>query len=339
MHDELWQALIQITASVNALLLGAVLFLSPRMHRTRARQKLGAALLAYGYLLLSFTAKDNLWLPVTGAFLLSDYVVALLASALFLDYMTGSVGRGSVSRLIYLPAPLFLAGAALAGNDFILGPAINVVVVLQFTYTCLTTWRFTRDGRSLTSRPRHLLVLLAGLWILHVLQFSRMLLPGVGWLFDIVPLAGAAVFLTFTVLVLTDSRALRALSQTGIPRQPAEDILATLENYVLEEKPYLDSRLTLDQLASAIDVPARVLSQAFGASEDENFYGFVNRHRVAEARKLLVSPRESRTSVEAIGLMSGFRSRSTFYEAFRREVAMTPAEFRRQNASSGAVSD
>jgi AraC-like DNA-binding protein len=334
MQHELWQALVQITASMNALLLGGVLFLSPRMHRTRARQKLGAALLAYGYLLLSFTAKDNLWLPVTPIFLLSDYFIALFASALFLDYMTGAVGRGSASKLVYLPALLFVAAAAVAGEPFIFGPAINVVVLIQFAYTCMTTWIFGRSRRGLSSCPRHLLVLLAGLWILHVLQFGRMILPNVGWLFDIVPLAGAAVFLTFTVLVLTDSRALRVLSQVEPVRQPSPDILAALEIYMREEKPHLDSRLTVGKLAAAVAVPVRELSQAIGASDDENFYNFVNRHRVAEAREFLISPREARTSVEAIGLMSGFRSRSTFYDAFRREVQMTPAEFRRHRASS-----
>jgi AraC-like DNA-binding protein len=339
MQDELWQALIQTAASVNALLLGIILFLSPRMHRTRARQKLAAAILAYGYLLLSFTAKDNLWLPVTGSFLLSDYFIALLASALFLDYMTGSVGRGSASKLVYAPALLFIVAAAFAGKPFILGSAINAVVVLQFAYTCVTTWIFMQSGRKLSSRPRHLLALLAGLWILHLFQFSRMLLPDVGWLFDVVPLAGAAICLIFTALVLTDSRALRALSQTEITGQPSPGILATLEAYMRDEKPHLDPRLTLDKLATAVAMPPRELSQALGASKDENFYNFINRHRVSEARQLLVSPREARTSVEAIGLMSGFRSRSTFYEAFRREVQMTPAEFRRHNAVSGTVSD
>lgn len=166
----------------------------------------------------------------------------------------------------------------------------------------------------------------------------RLLLPDVGWLFDIVPLAGAAVFLTFTVLVLTDSRALRALSRIDAVKQPAEDILATVEAYMREEKPHLDPGLTLDQLASAIAVAPRALSQAIGASSDGNFYGFMSRHRIAEARALLLSPRESRTSIEAIALMAGFRSRSTFYEAFQREVGMTPAEFRRRHAESGPVS-
>ena len=339
MQEELWQALIQITASVNALLLGGVLFLSPRMHRTRARQKLGAAMLAYGYLLLSFTAKDNLWLPVTSLFLLSDYVLALIASALFLDYMTSSVGRGSASKFIYAPVPMFAAVAVLAGGEFILGPAIDFVVLLQIAYTCLTTWIFVRSGRSLTTRPRHLLVLLVGLWILHILQFSRMLLPDIGWLFDLVPLAAAVIFLAFTVLVLTDSRALRALSQVEVAKPANLDVLTTLQIYMHEERPYLDPRLTLDSLAKAIGVPARELSQAIKASNDESFYHFINRHRVSEAQRLLLSPRETRTSVEAIGLMSGFRSRSTFYEAFRREISMTPAEFRRQNATSEPVSD
>ena len=339
MQDELWQTLIQVAASLNALLLGAILFLHARLHRTRARQKLGGALLAYGYLLLSFTAKDNFWLPLTGPLLLADYVVVLLAAALFLDYMTSSVGRGGASKLIYLPALLFPVGAALGGIEFILGAAINVVVILQFVYTCMATWIFSRSGWNLSSRPRHLLFFLIVLWILHVLQFSRMLLPNIGWLFDLVPLFGAAAFLAFTALVLTDPRALRALSQTEIVRRPATDFLTTLENYMCEEKPYLDPRLTLDQLASAVGVPARELSQEIGASDDGSFYSLVNRHRIAEARSLLLSPQEARTSVEAIGLMSGFRSRSTFYEAFRREVDMTPAEFRRRSATPGAMSD
>lgn len=338
MQDELWQALIQIAGSVNALLLSAVLLISPRLQLTRARQKLGLAMLAYGYLLLSFTAKDNLWLPVTDLFLLCDYGVALLASALFLDYMTGAVSRGNASKLIYVPVPIFLAGAVLMGNAFILGPAINLVVVLQISYTCMTTWIYVRHGKSLSQKPRHLPILLSGLWALHALQFSRILVPDVGWLFDVVPLAGAALILSFTLLVLTDSRALRALGQPQLNQKSAKDILSVLETYMREEKPYLDPRLTVDQLADAVSLPGRMLSQVITASGDGSFYRFINRHRVAEAQDLLRSPREKRTSVEAISLMSGFRSRSTFYEAFRREVGMTPAEFRAHKTSSDLLS-
>ena len=335
---ELWQAFVQITASVNALLLGAVIIFSPRLSRTRSRHKLGIVLLCYGYLLLSFTARDNLWLPVNWWLVLADYLVALFASAMFLDYMSSALSRKSISKLYYLPLPLFALAALLLGPGFVLGSAINVVVVLQFAYTALATRVFISQSRGLASRPRHLLVLLAGLWILHVLQFSRMLLPDVGWLFDIVPLAGAAVFLVLTVLVLTDPQALRSLSQVGIAMPGARDAVDGVEEYMRAERPYLDPHLNVGRLAEAVELAPRELSRAIGNSPDGSFYNFVNRFRVAEARQLLTDPEEARTSVEAIGLMAGFRSRSTFYEAFKRETGVTPARFRSERSGSESMS-
>ncbi|MDH4047394.1 MAG: helix-turn-helix transcriptional regulator [Gammaproteobacteria bacterium] len=339
MVNELWQAFIQFTAAVNAILLGGALLLGRRLHHTRSRQKLGWALIAYGYLLVSFTAKDNLWLPVTSWFLSSDYFIALTASALFIDYVAGSLRRRNLSRLIYLPPFAFVAVALVLGEGFVLGPAINFVVILQIAYTCLTTWIFVRSSSGLVNRPRHLFLLLVGLWILHVFQFGRMLLPGVGWLFDIVPLIGAVIFLAFTVLVLTDPRAMRTLRQLNTGADLSKDRTAAIENYMLVEQPYLDIRLSLERLADGLDIPPRELSQVIGASPNGSFYNFVNRFRVDEARRLLCDPAEARTSVEAIGLMSGFRSRSTFYEAFRRETGMTPAQYRRAREASGNVSD
>ena len=336
--NELWQAFIQITASVNALLLGSVLIFSRRFYRTRSGKKLGFALLCYGYLLLSFTARDNLWLPLSQWLLLLDYLLVLLASALFFDYMSGSLGRKSVSKLYYLPPVLFLAAALVLGREFVFGPAINVVIVLQFIYTCLTTWLFADQSRALATRPRHLLLLLAGFWIVHVFQFSRMLLPDIGWLFDIVPLAAAAMFLGLTVLVLTDPQALRRSSEAGIVMPEREDAAEAVEMYMRAEQPYLDPRLSLERLAAAVDMSPRELSRVIGNTPDGSFYNFVNRYRVDEARRLLMDPAESRTSVEAIGLMAGFRSRSTFYEAFKRATRITPAQFRSERSGSGSVS-
>lgn len=114
--DELWQAFFQITASVNALMLGAVIIFSRKLHRTSSRQKLGIALLCYGYLLLSFTARDNLWLTLAPWLVLLNYVIVLLASALFFDYMSGSLGRTSVSKLYYLLPLLFVVVALSIGR-------------------------------------------------------------------------------------------------------------------------------------------------------------------------------------------------------------------------------
>ena len=333
------QAFVPITASVNALLLGIAIIFSSRLHRTRSRHKLGIALLCYGYVLVSFTAKDNLWLPLNWWLLLVDYVVALFASALFLDYMSSSLSRVSISRAYYSPPLLFFLLALLLGPDCVLGPAINVLVVLQSAYTVLTTRVFINESRGLASWPRHWLVLLTGLWVLHVFQFSRMLLPDVGWLFDIVPLVGAAIFLALTVLVLIDPQALRPPSQVGIEMPDNRDAADAVAAYMNAERPYLDPNLSVGRLAEAVGLTPRELSRVISSSSSSSFYTFVNRFRVDEARRLLADPEEARTSVEAIGLMAGFRSRSTFYEAFKREVGVTPAQFRREQTMFDTMSD
>jgi AraC-like DNA-binding protein len=328
MADELWQAFVQVAGAVNALLLGAVLVFSPRLHRTRSRKKLGWALLAYAYLLFSFTAVDNFWVPAVWWVWLIDYFVSLFAAALFLDYMSDALGRGPVSRWWYLPPLLIVLFSVIMGPAFIAGPAINFVVLAQFAYSVATTWLYVSLSSKLAVRPHHLFVLLVGLWSLHALQLSLMLAPGVTWLFDAVPLMGAALMLILTVLVLTDSRTLRSLIQVT----PSQDSLAlsadTVDEYMRAERPYLDSRLTLGNLSTALDIASRDLSQLIGSTGGGNFYQFVNGYRIVEAKRLLADPSERRTSIEAIGLMSGFRSRSTFYEAFRRETEQTPARYR-----------
>jgi len=333
MTHDLWQAFVQVTGAVNALLLGVILMVSPRLHRTRARQKLGLALLLYAYLLFSFTAVDNLWVPAEWWIWLVDYVLVLFASALFLDYMCGSLGGGSVSRYFYLPAILFAPLALILGTEFIVGPAIIVVILLQLTYTSLTTRLYVSTGPRLTARPRHLLLLLTGLWSLHAFQLARLLLPGSGLLFDAVPLAGAVLMLILTALVLTDSRTLRSFAQVSQQAGASPTNLNGVREYLQAERPYLDPGLTLEKLATALDLPRGELSRLISGFTDGNYYDLVNHYRVQHARQLLADPAEKRTSIEAIGLMAGFRARSTFYEAFKRDTGMTPAQYRKEAIS------
>jgi AraC-like DNA-binding protein len=330
MEEELWQAFVQIVGAVNALLLGVVLLASPRLRKTRARRKLGVAFLAYAYLLFTFTAVDNGWIEAARWIWLVDYLVVLMASALFLDYMSASLGRGDVSRLFYLPPILVFLLVTAFGKTHSIIPAINVVILVQLAYSALTTWLFFRHSRELVTRPRHLYVLLIGLWTLHGAQLLRMLLPDVGLLFDAVPLVGAALMIILTVLVLLDARTMRQFSEVLPQKAVAQIGAGEADAYMISEQPYLDPNLTLKQLGAALGIPGRELSRLIGSFPAGNFYNYVNQFRVEEAKRLLASPQERRTSIEAIGLMSGFRARSTFYEAFRRETEKTPAQFREE---------
>lgn len=324
-----WTLLLQAAAVINALLLALALLLNPRLYRTRARIKLAAFLAAFSLALTMFTAMDRGWLEISRLWVAAEYAAALLAGTLLVDFTAGAVGaRWRIVPIHVIPAfPAFLA---LGGPPWVLGDRLlAATLVVQVSLTGIATWTYWRFGGRLVRRPRHLGWLIGGLWCLHAAQLSRLALPSLPWLYDAIPVLGASLILGLTFLIATDSRSLRALIRESA--KPGSDALpiSDLEAYMREEKPHLDPGMDLGRLAEALGVPARGLSTTLNEA-GLGFYEFLYRHRVEEAKNLLANPDERRTSVEAIGLMVGFRARSTFYEAFRRETGMSPAEWRRK---------
>ena len=70
-----------------------------------------------------------------------------------------------------------------------------------------------------------------------------------------------------------------------------------------------------------------------------SFYNLVNRFRIEQAKKLLLDPKASHLSIEGIAYECGFKSRSTFFKFFKKEVGMTPTAFKVTNSSSWQKSD
>ena len=324
-----WLGLVETVAAANAVMLAAALALSPRLHRTRARSRLAGFLFCVGWLLTTFMLVDQGWLTPSYPLVLVDDTLALLLSALFLDYVVGSLGQGPITRWAYAPTIIYFLAGLTGGRVVLDTVSIAHIIAVQVAYTGTATYRFLRARNACVKTPRHLIYLFGGLWALHAAQLTRLMLPSVGWIFDMVPLVGAAFILGLTILVLTDSRALLIYTR-AIPVSADNDpqLAGHLDAFMRTEKPFLDPALSVESLARALGMPARKLSEWINRNTGGNFYDFINRHRVEEARILLQDPREQRTSVEAVGLLVGFRARSTFYEAFRRHTGQTPAEYR-----------
>lgn len=103
-----------------------------------------------------------------------------------------------------------------------------------------------------------------------------------------------------------------------------------LETYLTTSRVYENPELTLPQLAQALQVSVNQLSQAINQAGQQNFYELINHHRVVAACRLLVDPKHQHLSVSGIGYEVGFRSKSTYYAAFRRECGITPSVYRKQ---------
>jgi AraC-like DNA-binding protein len=95
------------------------------------------------------------------------------------------------------------------------------------------------------------------------------------------------------------------------------------------EKIYLDPNLGLPQLATKVNLSTHDLSYLLNEGFGENFFQFINRHRIEEAKFLLRSDRHKHLNILGIAYESGFRSKSTFNATFKKITGVSPSDFMR----------
>lgn len=102
-------------------------------------------------------------------------------------------------------------------------------------------------------------------------------------------------------------------------------------NFVKEfetKKMYLDAALTIESLAKQFDTNRTYLSQLINSNAKLNFNGFINKYRIEYALEMLSNPKNHNLSIEGIANSSGFKSKSTFNNAFKNLIGITPSYFR-----------
>lgn len=105
--------------------------------------------------------------------------------------------------------------------------------------------------------------------------------------------------------------------------------LEQLLNYMQTEKPYLEDQLTIQKLATGINLPEKQLSQLINQHTGKHFFDYINTFRIEEAKTLLVD--SSKLTVLEILYQVGFNSKSSFYTAFKKETGQTPTAYRKSN--------
>jgi len=105
-----------------------------------------------------------------------------------------------------------------------------------------------------------------------------------------------------------------------------------LTQFMLVQKPYLDSDLNLVKLADLFGTSTHKLSYIINTGFNLNFFNFINKHRVEEAKLLLLSPKIDQYSILGVAYDSGFNSKTSFNTTFKKFTTQTPSEFK--NSSS-----
>lgn len=88
---------------------------------------------------------------------------------------------------------------------------------------------------------------------------------------------------------------------------------------------YQDSEISLAKMAKLLNIPAYKLSITINEKMKTSFYDLINSKRIDASLGLLKSNKGF--TIEAIALEVGFKSKSTFYRAFKKHKGITPSDY------------
>ncbi|SHG19503.1 helix-turn-helix domain-containing protein [Pedobacter caeni] len=109
---------------------------------------------------------------------------------------------------------------------------------------------------------------------------------------------------------------------------------AKLNELMTKERLFLDNNLSLPMLADQLEISIHDTSYLINRLTEGNFYHFINRLRVEEARQLLSSNRVEELNMLGIAFASGFNSKTTFNTAFKKYAGISPSAYVKQQRTT-----
>lgn len=183
---------------------------------------------------------------------------------------------------------------------------------------------------------RIVLILWGLVWFTYAANYASTFL-GIRWFAagSLLPLFEFLVLVSFTHLALNQSDVDEPKKATT-PEVPAREavisddkmqqIANTLSTAMVEKELFRDEDLSLNSLSTAASVSENYISETLSQFMKTNFFQFVNRYRVEEAKNLL---KNTDMLVSSVAYEVGFKSKSTFNSAFKNIAGSTPTAYRK----------
>ena len=94
-----------------------------------------------------------------------------------------------------------------------------------------------------------------------------------------------------------------------------------------KDKLFLDNDLNLPTVAEKLGISIHETSFLINDTTKDNFYNFINKYRVEEAKKLLTSSKIETLNILGIAYAAGFNSKTAFNTAFKKWVGVSPTNY------------
>lgn len=117
-----------------------------------------------------------------------------------------------------------------------------------------------------------------------------------------------------------------AIKPASVKGDADQDLMQSVQNYMILEKPYLNSDFQIIHLAHYFNMPTHQCSIMINSLIGKNFRDWINYYRIEYFIKTYPE-KASKLTIDAIAFESGFNSMTTFYRAFKKETGKMPSNY------------
>ncbi|UCJ05192.1 helix-turn-helix domain-containing protein [Chitinophaga pendula] len=126
---------------------------------------------------------------------------------------------------------------------------------------------------------------------------------------------------------------------SSAPSTPKEDPAITeriefLRKHMEVTEPFLESAITIQQLAAQTKIPVRDLSLLINHHIGQHFFDFINEYRIRKAMSIFRDPSQKDLNIQEVFYQVGFNSKSSFNTAFRKQTGLTPTQYKNNSLSN-----
>lgn len=123
-------------------------------------------------------------------------------------------------------------------------------------------------------------------------------------------------------------------NHSALSQKECEEIMTTLTTIIVKDRVYINPEFRLNDMAKSSNISAHKVSQVINRIEGISFSDLINKYRIDEAKKMLVSEKYKSLTILAIAQEVGFNSKSAFYNAFKKHCGISPSTFIKEHKIS-----
>lgn len=134
-------------------------------------------------------------------------------------------------------------------------------------------------------------------------------------------------FLSYTVYVFPEVELITPqISPAPSNKEMSEKVIfEELKKKINEKRYFTDPDLNLNKLSEKLEISPRELSRVINTEGQQNFNDFLNDFRIYHFKNLL---QNDELSIEGMAYEAGFKSKTSFYRAFKKSTGQTPLQYK-----------